>query len=206
MLLPKPIAEGVRAGTVTLAFRRWDAPRVKVGGTQLTAAGLIRFDACVEVADPQALTDADAAAAGLASREQLLSRLEPHRTSRSPRGAKGGDTVYRITLSWAGEDPRVQLRQRIPRGAELAELQQAVNRLDAGRRSGPWTRQILEWIAAHPQVVSTELAAVLGRELQPMKTDIRKLKALGLTISHPVGYELSPRGLAYLASLPPGSP
>lgn len=31
-----------------------------------------------------------------------------------------------------------------------------------------------------------------------MKVDIRKLKALGLTISHDVGYEPSPRGTAYL--------
>lgn len=203
MLLPKPIAEGVRDGTVTLAFRRWAAPRVRVGGTQLTAAGMIRFDSCDEVDDIDGLTDADAVAAGLTSREQLLRRLRPGQPKRSPRGSKGGDTVYRITLSWAGDDPRVQLRQRIPRGAELVELQRTVAKLDSGRRSGPWTRQILEWIAAHPQVVSTELAALLGRELQPMKADIRKLKALGLTISHPVGYELSPRGLAYLNSLGP---
>ena len=35
-----------------------------------------------------------------------------------------------------------------------------------------------------------------------MKVDIRKLKSLGLTISHDVGYELAPRGQAYLDSLP----
>jgi hypothetical protein len=34
-----------------------------------------------------------------------------------------------------------------------------------------------------------------------MKVDIRKLKSLGLTISHDVGYELSPRGTAYLSWL-----
>jgi hypothetical protein len=50
-------------------------------------------------------------------------------------------------------------------------------------------------------VVSKELAASRGVELLPMKADIRKLKALGLTISHDVGYELSTRGAAYLASL-----
>lgn len=206
MLLPKPIAEGVRDGTVTLAFRRWAAPRVRVGGTQLTAAGIVRFVSCDEVDDIDELTDADAVAAGLASREQLLRRLRPGPRKRSPRGSMGGDTVYRITLRWDGDDPRVQLRQRIPCGTELVELQDAVAKLDRGRRSGPWTRQILEWIAAHPQVVSTELAALLGRELAPMKADIRKLKALGLTISHPVGYELSPRGRAYLNSLSPTAP
>jgi hypothetical protein len=49
--------------------------------------------------------------------------------------------------------------------------------------------------------VSKELAATRGVELLPMKADIRKLKALGLTISHDVGYELSPRGANYLTWL-----
>jgi hypothetical protein len=43
-----------------------------------------------------------------------------------------------------------------------------------------------------------DLAADFGRDLQPFKTDVRKLKNLGLTISLEVGYELSPRGRAYL--------
>ena len=75
---------------------------------------------------------------------------------------------------------------------------------------GSWTRQVLEWIRANPRVVSQELATLLDRDLLPLKADIRKLKALGLTISHDVGYELSPRGAAYLAWLDartsPGGP
>ena len=201
MLIAKPVAEAIRDGSVTLAFRRWETPRVRVGGTQLTAAGLVRFDACDEV-DPASITETDARAAGFESVPALLRRLEPA-ARRSARGSKGGDRVFRVRLSFAADDPRLALRERIPTGDDLAELTAAVARLDA-RRTGPWTRRILEWICDHPQVVSTELAALLGRELQPMKTDIRKLKALGLTISHPVGYELSPRGRAYLDSLPDG--
>ncbi len=52
--------------------------------------------------------------------------------------------------------------------------------------------------------MSKELAALREVELLPMKVDIRKLKALGLTISHEVGYELSPRGAAYLRWLARG--
>jgi hypothetical protein len=44
-----------------------------------------------------------------------------------------------------------------------------------------------------------DLADVLGRERLDFKTDVRKLKNLGLTISLGVGYRLSPRGAAYLA-------
>lgn len=203
MLLPKAIAEGVRDGTVTAAYRRWDAPRVKVGSTQLTIAGVIGFDAVDEIADPASLSDADARAAGLPDAESLRRRLAPDAPRRTgPRSSKGGQRIFRVRLRYIGEDPRVALREQIPDAAELAELTAAVAKLDAGKKTGPWTRFILEWIRDNPGVVSTELAALLGRELQPMKTDIRKLKALGLTISLPVGYQLSPRGGCYLDSLP----
>jgi hypothetical protein len=39
---------------------------------------------------------------------------------------------------------------------------------------------------------------VTFRRWKPFTTDVRKLKNLGLTMSLPVGYELSPRGQAYL--------
>ena len=38
----------------------------------------------------------------------------------------------------------------------------------------------------------------MGRERLAFKADVRKLKNLGLTLSHEVGYSLSPRGQAYL--------
>jgi ribosomal protein S19E (S16A) len=40
-----------------------------------------------------------------------------------------------------------------------------------------------------------------GRERHPFKTDVRKLKELGLTESLEVGYRLSPRGQALLERL-----
>jgi hypothetical protein len=45
------------------------------------------------------------------------------------------------------------------------------------------------------------LAASVGRDTLPFKDDVRKLKSLGLTISHSPGYELSPRGQALLRRL-----
>ncbi len=202
MLLPARVAEGVRSGTVTLAFRRWEQPRVKAGGTQLTSAGVVRFDAVGEVPDLLAITDAEARAAGYPDAAALLRQLTPSRpASRGPRTSRGGDHVYRVELSRVGEDPRVRLREQVPDADDLAALTAAVARLDAGKRSGEWTRPILEWIRDHPGVISTELAALLGREVAPMKADIRQLKALGLTESLRVGYRLSPRGVAYLESL-----
>ena len=197
MLISKPVAEGIRAGTVTQAFRRWDAPRVKVGGTQLTPAGVVRFEAVTLVRDPTRLTERDARRAGVKDLRTLLRALEPKERAPSPRGSRGGDKVYRVRLSWAGEDPRLALRDALPDDAELADLGRRLDRLDA-RPTGPWTREILEWIRDNPRVVARELAALREVDLLPMKVDIRKLKALGLTISHDVGYELAPRGQAYL--------
>ncbi len=207
MLLPARIAQGVRQGSITLAYRRWEQPRVRVGGTQLTSAGIVRFDEVEEITDVAAITDAEARAAGFPDAEALRSYLSAtapaERSSRrtGPRASKGGDRVFRVRLSWVGEDPRVGLRSAVPSAAELADVTAAVAKLDAGRRSGPWTRQILEWICDNPGVISTELATLLGRDVPPMKADIRRLKALGLTESLRIGYRLSPRGAAYLESL-----
>lgn len=43
-----------------------------------------------------------------------------------------------------------------------------------------------------------DLAAITGFEKIWLKLNIRKLKNLGLTISHEIGYELSPLGKLYL--------
>lgn len=64
--------------------------------------------------------------------------------------------------------------------------------------AGPDDRLVLQLIADRPAVVSTELAAHLGRERQEFKRDVRKLKERGLTCSLDVGYELSPRGRSVL--------
>jgi len=50
----------------------------------------------------------------------------------------------------------------------------------------------------NPRVAASKLAAKVGRETASFKIDVRKLKRLGLTQSFEVGYELSPRGRAFL--------
>jgi hypothetical protein len=81
---------------------------------------------------------------------------------------------------------------------DRGELDARLARLDKASKRGPWTRQVLELIEAHPEVRAGDLAPHTGQELQDFKLDVRKLKALGLTLSFPVGYRLSPRGEAYL--------
>ena len=134
------------------------------------------------------MTEADARGAGMASLAAL--------TKANQRGR--GAQLYRIRVAFDRPDERVALRDTLPSAAEVAEISAALDRLDRGRRSGPWTREILALIAARPTVRAPDLAASLGRETQPFKLDVRKLKELGLTHSLPVGYELSRARRAYL--------
>ncbi|MGV9794959.1 hypothetical protein [Gordonia sp. NPDC003422] len=188
MLLPRPIAQGVADGSVDLAFRRWADSRVKVGSTFVTAAGVIEITS-VRSVDPEKITDRDAKRAGFPNADNARARL------------RGPDEypTFRIGLRWHGEDPRIALRADAELSDEdIADLTKRLDRLDSRSSHGPWTRQVLALIGRRPAVVSTELAAELGRERPDFKLDVRKLKALGLTRSLDVGYELSPRGRAFL--------
>lgn len=196
MLFRKPTLEAIQRGRVTLAFRHWARPTVKAGGTLKTRAGLLAIDA-VERISKARITDVDARKAGSASRAALLEEL-----ARWPDGA-----LYRIRFRRLGEDPRVALRNRksLPK-EERALLEKRLARLDAASPHGPWTATVLRLIDRRPGTRAPDLAASLGRETQPFKRDVRKLKNLGLTISLEVGYRLSPRGRAFLRTLPKKSP
>ncbi|WP_425459446.1 hypothetical protein [Gordonia oryzae] len=58
-----------------------------------------------------------------------------------------------------------------------------LDRLKSHAPHGPWTREVLTLIARRPEVVSTELAAELGRPRPDSTLDLRKLAKLGLTHS-----------------------
>jgi len=181
----------IRAGEVTLAFRRWDRPRARAGGRQRTAVGELAIDA-VEPVSRSAITAADAGRAGHESVAALLAELD----------ARGDAQIWRIRLHWAGEDPRRALRERADLSAdELEQLRRRLERLDRSSPHGPWTRQALELIAERPEVRAADLAESVGRDKLPFKRDVRKLKELGLTESLERGYRLSPRGHAVLDAL-----
>jgi hypothetical protein len=187
VLIDRATAQGIADGTVSLAFRRWDRPRMRPGSRQRTGAGVVEI-VTVEEVDPGSLTEDDAHAAGVNSLARLLRLLD-----RRP-----GAAVYRMTVRWAGPDPRVALRDEAALDdADRQALDRRLARLDAAREK-PWTADVLRLIADRPAVRAPDLAVALGRETLAFKRDVRKLKELGLTHSLEVGYQLSPRGRAYL--------
>ena len=189
MLFRPSTLKGIAEGSVTRAYRKWDRPRVRVGGRQRTPAGVVAFDA-VEPVARESLTDADARSAGLAGLDELLELVD-----RRPSG-----TIFRIDLRLAGPDPRIALRESTPDATEVEELLRRLERLDRASRHGPWTLATLEAIAEQPGVRAADMAEGFGRERDPFKLDVRKLKELGLTESLRPGYRLSARGRAVLAA------
>lgn len=188
MLFRTKDLEAIFSGQCTLAFRRWKKPTVKPGGTVRTQLGMVGIDT-VEAIDASEVTEEEARAAGYKDRAGVIAMFD----------AQEG-TCYRIRLHPAGPDPRDTLREALPDASELKTLVTKLQKLDKAAPA-PWTKQALQLIAAHPGVVSTTLAESAGLERADFKLNIRKLKALGLTISLEVGYRLSPRGVALLATL-----
>jgi hypothetical protein len=192
MLIQLRFRDAIASGAVTLTFRRWRRPQVVPGNTYRTAAGRIVVEA-IDVVDPDRITAAEAKRAGFASPAEVVAAL---------RGEPGLPT-YRVRFRAAtGPDPRAELAANAELGAsEIEDLRRRLDRLDRASAHGPWTAAVLQVIAARPAVRAADLAAGFGRETQPFKLDVRKLKNLGLTLSLDVGYRLSPRGEAYLAAI-----
>ena len=195
MRFPPAILRAIADGRVTLAVRRWDRPRVRAGGRQRTAVGVIQFDA-VEPVERDELDGAVAEASGFGTLEDLLAFID----------RKSSGTIYRIRVRLAGPDPRIALRESLPNADELRSLERRLDRLDRASRHGPWTRQVLRVIRDSPEVRAADLATGFGRDRAAFKLDVRKLKELGLTESLPRGYRLSPRGRAVLDALERSTP
>jgi hypothetical protein len=182
--------DGIKNGSITVAFRRWRRPSVKAGGTLLTAVGLLHIDD-VSPVTLESITNADARRAGYDGREALVTEL----TERSD------GTLYRIELGALDADPRIALRKTRASDSELQGLIVRLERLDARSSGAPWTRRVLDLIDAHPARRAGDLCKMAGQDKMSFKVNVRKLKTLGITESLEVGYRLSRRGAALLDEL-----
>lgn len=172
---------GIKAGMVTLAFRRWGKLSIKKGSTLTTAVGVINIDG-VEKINESKLTKHDATSAGFESVEKLMDSLR-----------KGPGSIYKVKLSYQSDDPRIALRSKESiSDDDFQKLKSKLDRLDKTR--GPWVLKTLQLIGKYPERRAGDLADMMGMERMDFKLNVRKLKNLGLTISHEVGYSISPLG------------
>jgi hypothetical protein len=189
LLFQKRFHQGLVSGAVTLTFRRWDKPHVKVGGRyRCHPIGVLEVDR-VERVPTSAITNDDANRAGFGDRDELLAYIA------SARDRPLETEVYRVELHWGGDGDRVPIALATELSREdVAALTEKLAKL------GPWTQKTLALIEKNPRVAASQLAKKLHRETAPFKADVVKLKKLGLTQSFEVGYEISPRGRAYMAA------
>src|ERR1043165_7807943 len=99
MLIKGDIIEKIRSGEITVLFRRWSRPGAKAGGMQMTQGGNVGIDS-VEIVTEDEITEVDAREAGYGTKENLLDKLSYR-----------DDPIYRMRVYWAGEDPRIALRE-----------------------------------------------------------------------------------------------
>jgi len=192
LLFEARLRRGIADGSISVAFRRWKRAQVVAGGRYRTGEGFVEATS-VGVVDERSITKADARQAGFDSVDELLRAIPP----------RAGTDVYRIGFRPVHEsDARAELAADDALSTEdVAEISRRLERFDRASAHGPWTADVLACIAAEPGRRAPDFAARFGREVQPFKRDVRKLKELGLTTSLLVGYELSPRGEAYLRAL-----
>lgn len=198
MLFQNRFHAGIQGGSTTLTFRTWKTARALAGKRYRFGQGhAVEVDAIDEVMVGD-ITEAQAKRSGFPDREalvQVLRKTAPGRLTARSR-------VFRVRFHYvAAGDPRLERREDTTPEA-LDEVAARLARMDKLSRRGPWTRAVLRLIQRKPQVAASKLAPELKRERRAFKADVRKLKELGLTISHDVGYSLSPRGRALLARSP----
>jgi hypothetical protein len=191
------LRDGIRDGSITVIFRRWRRCQVVAGGRYRTGIDMIEVDA-VEAVDPASISSRDAKRAGYASADAARADLY-------------GDPdvpTYRLAVHRLDEpDPRTVLAHTDKLSLDdITEIDHRLSRLDRASSHGPWTAATLAAIAARPDVRAPDLAASFGLETLIFKRDVRKLKALGLTLSQPVGYQLSPRGRTYVRTTSQSAP
>ena len=134
MLFRQPFLDGIRGGTITVAFRRWQRPSVKSGSTLMTSIGQLHI-ASVSPVSLKKISEIEARLAGYGSLDDLLTELRQR--------TKG--KIYRIELGPLCADPRIALRREARLTMViLRELKERLQRLDTHSVDGPWTMRTLE--------------------------------------------------------------
>jgi hypothetical protein len=185
----------VSSGEIRCTVRIWQSPHVKVGGRYALGAGA---GAGAVVVDKIRETSLDDITPALARRCGFPSLVELLKVAKHG----PGERVFVIDFHY---DSKGGARPKPETGAvpaeELAMLVQRLEAMDRRSKIGAWTLATLRAIEARPAVLAAKLARSLGRPRDELKRDVRKLKNLGLTFSLEIGYRLTPKGEALLASL-----
>ena len=193
MQFERRFADAIKAGDVTLTFRRWARPQAVAGHRyRVPPIGFVDVTRVDEI-DEGAITLRDAKRAGFATLQQLRDYMQVK--------ARAAGPLYRIELRYAGvgaPDPRAELARRAAGEEESNQLAARLDSMDRRSTNGAWTRRFLSLIETSPGTRAGDLAARIGWDTPTFKAHVRRLKEMGLTESLEVGYRLSARGAAFM--------
>lgn len=193
MLFRSSFHAGIRAGTITVTYRRWSRPMARIGARHtVPPIGVVEITA-IDAMPLGHVGDAEAIAAGYASLAGLTRELDRF----APATATAATEIYRVKFRYVG--PMPVAAPDVTADDAIDTIVAKLDRMDARSEDGPWTGPVLQLIADRPGVVSTRLAPLVKRERLEFKALVRRLKALGLTRSLPVGYEITATGTRVLA-------
>jgi hypothetical protein len=197
MLFTADAHPGLASGAITLTFRVWARPQVKVGRRYRVGSRHQKTEIWLQVDSVEqvridAINATEAVRSGHPDRRGLVAALR----RRDP-DLDEATVVYRIAFHRVPAPPEPDPSKVDDLTSEDVELiRRRLERLE--RHRSAWTLAVLRLIRDQPGVVSTSLAAQIEQERFAFKDDVRRLKKIGLTESLPVGYRLSPRGEAFL--------
>jgi hypothetical protein len=191
MQFRKTFKIAIRAGKVTRSFRHWQRPQATLGGKyNLHPEGAIEVTALAQVSLGE-LSDCDLDSTGITDLQALKALLGI---------AAPATRLYQVDFRYLGPDLVKQANTSAPATSELAAVITRLRAMDK-RSDQPWTITLLQRLRQQPGTRAADLAPVFGWDTNRFKTQVRKLKALGLTVSLETGYQISPRGLALLQHL-----
>ncbi|TGL60999.1 hypothetical protein [Leptospira sarikeiensis] len=188
MLFKNRFLDGIKDGSITIAFRNWRKSSVKEGGTLQTPGGLLEIIK-IEKYSISKIKKAEIIKAGYGSIEDLQKDLY----------SKIPGELYKIEFRLLGADPRIKLRENtFSSDQEYEELHELLRSWDKRSKHGEWTIPLLKLIRKFPAMKAGDLSLKIGIEKEELKLLVRKLKNKGLTESLGTGYRISPRGESFL--------
>jgi len=141
MLFKQVNLDGLKAGKVNLAFRKWKKPAAKEGSQIKTGIGLVEIGK-IEIVKENQIKDVDAKNAGFDNAVQLIKKLSL---------IDVGD-IYKIQVRYHSPDPRIKLREQTNlTDKEFLILKQKLNQLDKRSKQGYWTENVLTAIKENPK-------------------------------------------------------
>lgn len=181
---------GVRSGEIGVVFFRWGVPLVEAGARLVTSVGLVGVESVRQV-EWASIDESEAQLAGFSSAAGLRSML----------AGRGPGAVFRVELRYLGSAGQEEAERDRPVALSARERDRLVRelaRLDVSAARGGWTWWVLQLVGSRPGVRVAEVAAEWGRPVSRCKSDVWRLRQLGLLEPVPGGVRLTAVGRALL--------